>query len=50
MDNYSGIAIVATKLVPMVIGKMFIAIGKPVVPSKFFGNQGQAVAWLNSLK
>ncbi|GAB4255421.1 MAG: hypothetical protein Kow0079_12270 [Vicingaceae bacterium] len=43
-------ALVTTSTIEKVIGKFFIFVNKPKIPTKLFDNEQKAIEWLYSLK
>ncbi len=47
--QYGGVALYTTQMTPFVIGKMFLNIEKPNVPSKLFKDKLEAENWLKEV-
>ncbi|TSJ45439.1 hypothetical protein [Fluviicola chungangensis] len=48
--NTLAFGIIIDSSVSKVVGNFFLGINKPVVPTKLFSNEEQAIEWLNKFK
>ena len=47
--HVKALALFSTKLHETILGKLFLQLDKPLVPTRFFDNREKAIAWLKEL-
>lgn len=48
--HLNGLALYSTKLHETILGKLFLQLNKPHVPTRFFDNREKALQWLRELQ
>lgn len=48
--HVAALALYSNKLHERIIGNLFLKINKPFVPTRFFDNRDEAIAWLQSFQ
>jgi hypothetical protein len=48
--HVAALALYSTKFHENIIGNLFLKINKPLVPTKFFDNRDNAIAWLRTFQ
>ena len=47
--HVAALALCSNKLHEMIIGKLFLKINTPIVPTKFFDDRNKAIEWLKNV-
>lgn len=48
--HVAALALFSNKMHEIIIGSLFLKINRPKVPTKFFDNREEAIAWLRNLQ